>query len=158
MELPNGAGIKLPRVHYLDEGDPNAKETILCLHGEPAWSFLYRNMIPTFVKAGYRVIAPDFIGFGKSDKYTSMENYNHEMHMSTLRRLIEHLDLDNMTMVCQDWGGGTGLSVLKDIPEKFNAVVIMNTGLPTGDVAGDDPELSFLEALKAGKMKCAACG
>ena len=108
-------------------------------------------MIPTFVKAGYRVIAPDFIGFGKSDKYTSMDNYNHEMHMATLRLLIEHLDLQNMTMVCQDWGGGTGLCVLKDIPERFSSVVIMNTGLPTGDVSGDDPQMTAFEAFKQGE-------
>ena len=121
-----------PRMHYVDEGPRDAQETILCLHGEPTWSFLYRYMIPLLANAGYRVIAPDFIGFGKSDKYSSMDNYTHEMHMTSLRQLIEALELKNITLVCQDWGGLTGLSVVKDIPEHFSHLVIMNTGLPDG--------------------------
>ncbi|CAL4080513.1 unnamed protein product, partial [Meganyctiphanes norvegica] len=93
VELPIGGGKALPRLHYVDEGPLDAAETILCLHGEPSWSFLYRHMIPILVKAGYRVIVPDFIGFGKSDKYTYKECYTHEMHTQTLRLLLDHLNV-----------------------------------------------------------------
>jgi len=123
-------GVTLPRVHYVDEGPKDATEVILCLHGEPSWSYLYRKMIPVLVAAEYRVVVPDFIGFGKSDKFTSMESYTHDMHTLTLRRLIEDLGLINITLVCQDWGGLTGLAVVKDIPTRFARIVVMNTGLP----------------------------
>ena len=155
-ELPLGGGITLPRMHYVDEGPKDAQETVLCLHGEPSWSFLYRKMVPTLVQAGYRVVIPDFIGFGKSDKYTSPANYTHELHTASLRMLIDYLKLTNLTLVCQDWGGLTGLSVVKDIPDTFCSLVIMNTGLPIGDVAGDDmgapdqEKKSILKTLKSG--------
>ncbi|XP_018014525.1 haloalkane dehalogenase, partial [Hyalella azteca] len=132
VELPIGGGKTLPRVHYVDEGPRDAKETILCLHGEPSWSFLYRHVINTLTKAGFRVIAPDFIGFGKSDKFTHPEAYSHELHTMTLRLLLDHLQVKNLTLVCQDWGGLTGLSVVKDCPDRFSRLVIMNTGLPVG--------------------------
>ncbi|XP_023324269.1 uncharacterized protein LOC111698219 isoform X2 [Eurytemora carolleeae] len=135
VELNGGCGVKLPRVHYIDEG-PRAGPVVLCLHGEPSWSYLYRNMIPTFVENGYRVVVPDFIGFGKSDKYSSPRNYTHEMHTMVLRFLIDHLELQEISLVCQDWGGLTGLSVVKDCPRLFANLVIMNTGLP-------DPVLNF---------------
>eukprot|EP00088_Acartia_fossae_P002752 TRINITY_DN11134_c0_g1_i2.p1 TRINITY_DN11134_c0_g1~~TRINITY_DN11134_c0_g1_i2.p1 ORF type:complete len:369 (-),score=37.72 TRINITY_DN11134_c0_g1_i2:93-1172(-) len=135
IELDGGCGVKLPRVHYIDEG-PRHGKVILCLHGEPTWSFLYRKMIPSLVEAGYRVVVPDFIGFGKSDKYTSARNYTHELHTMTLRMLIEKLGLQDIVLVCQDWGGLTGLSVVKDCPGLFSSLVIMNTGLP-------DPILNF---------------
>ena len=96
------------RMHYIDESNENiqVKGTILCLHGEPSWSFLYRKMIPPLVQAGYRVVVPDFIGFGKSDKYVDMSNYTHEMHLFCLKHLMDALDLrENITLVCQDWGG-----------------------------------------------------
>src|ERR1041385_581092 len=89
------------RVHYVDEG---AGETILCLHGEPTWAFLYRKMIPLFVGAGKRVVAPDFIGFGRSDKFTEMENYSFGLHYQTIESFIEKLDLREITLVCHDWG------------------------------------------------------
>ena len=95
-------------MHYIDERKENSslKGTILCLHGEPSWSFLYRKMIPPLVEAGYRVVVPDFIGFGKSDKYVAMENYTHEMHLFCLKYLMDSLDLNkDITLVCQDWGG-----------------------------------------------------
>lgn len=126
IHLLNG---KLPRVHYLDEG-PRDGPVILCLHGEPTWSFLYRNMIPSLVQAGYRVIVPDFIGFGKSDKYTAPGNYSHELHTLTIKLIMDELGLQDITLVCQDWGGLTGLSVVKDCPSLFSSLVIMNTGLP----------------------------
>uniref|UniRef100_A0A6A7FP86 Haloalkane dehalogenase-like n=1 Tax=Hirondellea gigas TaxID=1518452 RepID=A0A6A7FP86_9CRUS len=130
--LPAGGGKTLPRVHYVDEGPRDAKETVLCLHGEPSWSFLYRRVVPGLVAAGYRVVVPDFIGFGKSDKYTHPESYTHDLHTMTLRLLLEHLKLSNITLMCQDWGGLTGLTVVKDCPQLFSRLVIMNTGLPSG--------------------------
>ncbi|KAK7068286.1 hypothetical protein SK128_006515 [Halocaridina rubra] len=130
VELPIGAGKKLPRLHYVDEGPRDGRETILCLHGEPSWSFLYRHMIHMFAKAGYRVIAPDFIGFGKSDKYTQPDSYTHDMHTMTLRLLLDYLNLRRITLVCQDWGGPIGLTVVKDSPHLFSRIVVMNTGLP----------------------------
>jgi len=93
VEFDIGGGKKLPRVHYVDEGPREAKETVLCLHGEPSWSFLYRKVINGLVKQGYRVIAPDFIGFGKSDKFTHPDAYSHAMHKFTLRRLLDHLNV-----------------------------------------------------------------
>jgi len=130
LSIDGGCGLKLPRVHYLDEGPRNGP-IVLCLHGEPAWSFLYRKMIPVLVSAGYRVVVPDFIGFGKSDKYTNPDNYNHEMHCFVLRKLVDHLNISSMTLVCQDWGGLIGLSTVKDVPHMFSNLVIMNTGIPS---------------------------
>jgi len=118
------------RVHYLDEGKG---ETILCLHGEPSWAFLYRKMIPPFVAAGKRVVAPDFIGFGRSDKLTEVEDYSFKLHYQTIESFIEKLDLQGLTLVCQDWGGLIGLTVAAQHPERFARLVIMNTGLPTGE-------------------------
>jgi haloalkane dehalogenase len=117
------------RVHYVDEGKG---QTILCLHGEPSWSFLYRKMIP-HLAASHRVIAMDFIGFGKSDKLTEREAYSFQMHHDILVGFIEALVLDSITLVGQDWGGEIGLPVATEIPQRFARLVIMNTGLPTGD-------------------------
>ncbi len=127
---PNYVEINGARVHYVDEGEG---DIILCLHGEPTWSYLYRHMIPTLASE-YRVIAPDFIGFGRSDKYTEPSDYSFEMHMETLKRFIETLNLKAVTLVVQDWGGLIGLSVLGEIQERFSRVVIMNTALATGEV------------------------
>lgn len=91
-----------------------------------------RKVVPVLVDAGYRVVVPDFIGFGKSDKYTDPSLYTHELHCLVLRKLLDHLRLTEVTLVCQDWGGLTGLSVVKDAPDIFSSLVIMNTGLPTG--------------------------
>src|SRR5205823_12564013 len=118
------------RIHYIDEG---AGETILCLHGEPTWAFLYRKMIPLFVAAGKRVVAPDFIGFGRSDKFTEIEDYSFKLHYQTIESFIERLELREITLVCQDWGGLIGLTVAAQHPERFSRLVIMNTGLPTGE-------------------------
>jgi len=126
---PHYMEIKGMRIHYVDEGkgDP-----ILCAHGEPSWSYLYRKMIDIFIKK-HRAVAMDFIGFGKSDKYTEREGYSIKMHMDTLTSLIEKLDLRNITLVCQDWGGLIGLSVATILKDRFARLVIMNTGLPNGD-------------------------
>jgi haloalkane dehalogenase len=126
---PRYVEINGARVHYIDEG---AGEPILCLHGEPTWSYLYRKMIPTLA-AAHRVIAMDFIGFGRSDKFTEREDYTFEMHRGTLASLIGKLDLTAITAVVQDWGGLLGLRVATEMPERFSRLVIMNTGLPTGD-------------------------
>src|SRR5206468_9565284 len=97
------------------------------------WAFLYRKMIPRFVGAGKRVVAPDFIGFGRSDKFTEIEDYSFKLHFQTIESFIERLDLREITLVCQDWGGLIGLTVAAQHPERFSRLVIMNTGLPTGE-------------------------
>lgn len=117
------------RVHYVDEGQG---ELILCLHGEPSWSYLYRKMIPILAQ-NYRVVAFDWIGFGRSDKYADISDYSYQMHHDTLVSFIEQLDLHAITLVCQDWGGLISLPVATEMPDRFARLVIMNTGLPTGD-------------------------
>lgn len=117
------------RVHYVDEGQG---EVVLCLHGEPTWAYLYRKMIPPLA-ARYRVLAMDFIGFGRSDKYADVADYSFALHRDTLAGFITALDLRDITLVVQDWGGLIGLAVATQLPERFARLVIMNTGLPTGD-------------------------
>lgn len=125
---PHYVEINGVRVHYVDEGEG---ETILCLHGEPSWSYLYRKMIPPFA-AEHRVVAMDWIGFGRSDKFTEVDAYSFQMHRDTLVGFIEALDLRGVTAVVQDWGGLLGLTVVSQMPERFARLVIMNTFLPTG--------------------------
>lgn len=115
-------------MHYIDEGKG---ETILALHGEPSWSYLYRKFIP--VLKNYRFIAPDLIGFGKSDKIVGINNYSFDFHFKSLENLIQKLDLKDITLIVQDWGGLLGLSVLGEHPERFKSVVILNTFLPKGN-------------------------
>ncbi|MEM0967326.1 MAG: haloalkane dehalogenase [Verrucomicrobiota bacterium] len=122
------------RAHYIDEGSPNSEEIFLCLHGEPSWSYLYRKMIPIFTSAGARVIAPDLLGFGRSDKPTEEDVYTFGFHRNFLLRFIEELDLKDITLVCQDWGGVLGLTLPQEMPEKFKRLLIMNTGIMTGEV------------------------
>ncbi|HEY3136779.1 MAG TPA: haloalkane dehalogenase [Blastocatellia bacterium] len=126
---PHYVDINGARVHYVDEGEG---ETILCLHGEPTWSFLYRKMIPV-LSSGHRVVAMDFIGFGRSDKFSDQADYTFDMHRSTIAGFIESLDLQGITAVVQDWGGLLGLRVVSEMPDRFSRLAIMNTGLPTGD-------------------------
>ena len=128
LDLPDG-GL---RMHYVDEG-PRDADPVLCLHGEPSWSYLYRHMIPEFAGAGHRVIAPDLIGFGKSDKPTARSNYTYATHVGWMTQALETLDLRNITLVCQDWGGLIGLRLLADMPDRFARLVVANTALPTGD-------------------------
>ncbi len=130
---PNYLELGEARMHYLDEGNRDAKETVLMLHGEPSWSFLYRKMIPIVAKAGHRVIAPDLIGFGKSDKFTEAEKYTYAMHVESITSFIKSLDLQNITLVCQDWGGLLGLRVAAENPDRFSRITAANTFLPTGD-------------------------
>jgi haloalkane dehalogenase len=125
---PHYVDIDKVRVHYVDEGKG---QTILCLHGEPSWSFLYRKMIK-LLSVRHRVIAMDFIGFGRSDKFTEPDAYTVRMHKETLAAFIRALNLEQITVVVQDWGGLIGLAVVADMSERFARLVIMNTGLPTG--------------------------
>jgi haloalkane dehalogenase len=118
------------RMHYLDEGAGDT--TFLCLHGQPSWSYLYRKMIPVLARAG-RVIAPDLIGFGKSDKPVDDTRYTFDFHRQSLVELIHHLDLQNVTLVCQDWGGLLGLTIPPFMAERFDRLIVMNTGFATGE-------------------------
>lgn len=129
--LPGYEGL---RGHYVDEGDVDSNEVFLCLHGEPSWSYIYRKMIPVFVESGARVIAPDWLGFGKSDKPVDDNTYTFHFHRNYILALIEHLDLNNITLVVQDWGGVLGLTLPMDIPKRFKRLLIMNTGLMAGPV------------------------
>jgi haloalkane dehalogenase len=130
------------RMHYVDEGPRDASETVLMMHGEPTWSFLYRKMIPIVVAAGYRVIAPDLIGFGKSDKIAEPEAYSFQSHIDWVTMFIKTLDLQNITLVCQDWGGLLGLRMAAENEHRFARICAANTGLPTGDQA---PSEAFLQ-------------
>lgn len=120
------------RVHYLDEG-PADGPTVLLLHGEPSWSYLYRHMIPVLVDAGMRAVAIDLVGFGRSDKPTERTDYTYRRHVDWVREAITSIDLHDITLVCQDWGGLIGLRLVGEEPDRFVRVVAANTSLPTGD-------------------------
>ena len=122
------------RVHYVDEG-PRDAPIVLMMHGEPSWCYLYRHMIAPVVAAGYRVIAPDLIGFGRSDKPTKKTDYSYARHVGWMRQWVEALDLNRMTLVCQDWGSLIGLRLVADMPDRFSGVVLSNGGLPEGGPA-----------------------
>jgi pimeloyl-ACP methyl ester carboxylesterase len=126
-------GFEELRMHYVDEGPAQAVQTFLCLHGQPTWAYLYRRMIPVFLGAGARVVAPDFFGFGRSDKPTDEGFYTFARHRESLLRFVERLDLRNVTLVCQDWGGLLGLTLPPAMPERFTRLLVMNTALGTGD-------------------------
>ena len=133
------------RVACLDEGDPSAAPVLL-MHGEPSWSFLYRHMIPVLVAAGHRVVAPDLVGFGRSDKPSEQHDYTYARHVAWMRQaLFERLDLRDITFFGQDWGGLVGLRLVGAEPDRFARVVIGNTGLP---VAGRKPTEAFLSWQK----------
>ena len=127
------AGYAPLRMHYLDEG-PRDAPVALCLHGQPTWSYLYRKMIPAFLAAGMRVVAPDLFGFGRSDKPLEDGVYTFDFHRGALMALIERLALKDMTLVCQDWGGLLGLTIPMDMADRFARLIVMNTSLGTGDV------------------------
>ena len=121
------------RIHYVDEG-PRDAEPVLMMHGEPSWSYLYRKMIPVITAAGYRAIAPDLVGFGRSDKPARREDYTYQRHVDWMRDFLEALDLKGITLVGQDWGGLIGLRLAAEHEERFAHIVAANTGLPTGDI------------------------
>ncbi len=133
------------RMHYLDEGPPDAGDTYLCLHGEPTWSFLYRKMIPEFTAAGKRVLALDYFGFGRSDKPVDDEVYQFDFHRGSIIAFLERLELSNITLVCQDWGGILGLTLPMQMPDRFSKLLIMNTTLGTGDVPLSEGFLAWRE-------------
>ena len=120
------------RVHYLDEG-PRDADPVLLLHGEPSWCYLYRKMIPILTAAGHRVIAPDLPGFGRSDKPASRTDYTYQRHVNWMQSVLDQLDLNNITLFCQDWGGLIGLRLVAENPDRFARVAAGNTMLPTGD-------------------------
>jgi haloalkane dehalogenase len=120
------------RLHYVDEG-PREASPVLMLHGEPAWSFLYRNMIPPVAAAGLRALAPDLIGFGKSDKPAERSDYSYAGQVAWIRHWIEALDLTGITLVCQDWGSLIGLRLAAESPRRFARILLGNGGLPTGE-------------------------
>lgn len=126
------------RLHYLDEG-PRDGPVVVMMHGEPSWCYLYRKMIPPVVGAGYRVVAPDLVGFGRSDKPTSKGDYSYAGHVAWMREWLEALDLTGIILACQDWGSLIGLRLVAAMPERFAGVVLSNGGLPEGQ----DPPAAF---------------
>lgn len=150
------------RVHYVDEG-PKDAAPILLLHGEPTWSFLYRKMIPILVKAGHRVIVPDLIGFGRSDKPTKRSDYTYQRHVDWITSLMLQLNLSDITLVCQDWGGLIGLRLAAEHSERFARIVAANTMLPTGDHQPGDAFLKWrqfsqdVEVFPTGNLINSAC-
>ena len=141
-KLPDGDGGSL-RMHYLDEG-PADGAVVLLLHGEPSWSFLYRHMIPPLTAAGHRVIVPDLVGFGRSDKPTEQGDYTYARHVAWTTSLVfDHLDLRGITYFGQDWGGLIGLRLVAAQPDRFVRVAVGNTGLPTGEGTPSDAFLAW---------------
>jgi len=147
------------RMHYVDEGPAAAAITALCLHGQPTWSYLYRKMIPVFAASGMRVVAPDFFGFGRSDKPADGW-YSFERHRDAMLAFVERLDLRNVMLVCQDWGGLIGLTLPMAMPQRFTRLLVMNTGLGTGtvtegfrkwrDYSNSQPDLAVGKLMKRG--------
>jgi haloalkane dehalogenase len=133
-QVGDGEGGTL-RVHYLQEGDPDAP-VVLLMHGEPSWCYLYRTMIPVLTAAGLQIVAPDLVGFGRSDKPTERSDYTYARHVEWMRELLfDRLNLSDITLVCQDWGGLIGLRLVGEHPDRFARVVAANTFLPTGDTS-----------------------
>jgi haloalkane dehalogenase len=161
VEVPDGEGGSL-RVHSLDEGDP-AAPAVLLMHGEPSWSYLYRRMIPVLVDAGLRCVAPDLVGFGRSDKPAARTDYTYARHVAWMQHFFAEAGLDGATLVCQDWGGLIGLRLVAAAPDRFARVVTANTFLPTGDSAVGDAFLAWqrfsqeVETFPAGRIVNAGC-
>jgi haloalkane dehalogenase len=129
---PNYVEIAGLRIHYVEEG-PSTAAPVLMLHGEPSWSYLYRKMIPIITAAGHRAVAPDLAGFGRSDKPARREDYTYQFHVDLMTGLIESLNLREITLVGQDWGGLIGLRIAAEHSDRFARILVANTGLPTGD-------------------------
>jgi len=145
--LPGYEGL---RVHYLDEQpSPASGRTVLCLHGQPTWCYLYRKMIPVFTAAGHRVVAPDLFGFGRSDKPVDDAVYTFNFHRGMLMRFIEALDLKRVTLVVQDWGGLLGLTLPMEYPGRIDRLIVMNTGIGVGRSPG--PGFDAWKAFVAAK-------
>ncbi len=131
--VENLPGLEGTRLHYVDEGPADASRTFLCLHGNPSWSYLYRKMIPVFTAAGHRAVAPDLPGFGKSDKPVDDAAHTFTYHRNALLAFVTQMDLTNVTLVCQDWGGLLGLTLPMEMADRFTGLLVMNTTLATGD-------------------------
>jgi pimeloyl-ACP methyl ester carboxylesterase len=154
------------RVAYLDEGPRDAPTTALCLHGNPSWTYLYRHMIPVFTAAGLRVVAPDLIGFGRSDKPVDEAAHSFDFHRDMLLAFVEQHDLKNVMLVCQDWGGIFGLTLPMAAPQRYTRLLVMNTALATGqlsdgfvqwrDYANSQPDLPVGKLLARGKRDMSA--
>jgi len=159
---PHYVDLEGVRVHYVDEG-PRAGAPVLLMHGEPSWSFLYRKMIPGLVAAGHRVVAPDLVGFGRSDKPARREDYTYARHVAWMAGVLGALDLRDVTLFCQDWGGLVGLRLVAEHPERFARVVAANTGLPTGDEKVSEAFLAWqafsqkTEVLPVGRIIQTGC-
>ncbi len=139
VEVASGDGGDL-RIHYVDEG---AGAPVLMMHGEPTWAYLYRRMIPVIVEGGCRAIAPDLVGFGRSDKPVERDDYTYERHVDWMSAWLEAVELTDITLVCQDWGGLIGLRLACRFPERFARLVVANTGMPTGDAPPNDAFLNW---------------
>ena len=150
------------RIHYVDQGDSD-DETVLMLHGEPSWSYLYRKMIPIISNAGCRVVVPDLVGFGKSDKPANQEDYTYQRHVDWMTDLIRKLDLRNITLFCQDWGGLIGLRIAAEHEDRFKRILAANTFLPTGDYRSPDAFIEWQQfsqktpVFKVGEIITSAC-
>jgi haloalkane dehalogenase len=162
VEIPDGEGGHL-RVHHLDEG-PADGPVVLLLHGEPTWSYLYRHMIPVLTAAGMRCVVPDLVGFGRSDKPTQTSDYTYERHVAWMSSLVvDALDLSGVTLFAQDWGGLIGLRLVAAAPDRFDRVVISNTGLPAGDGKVTDAFLAWQKfsretpTLPVGRLVAGGC-
>jgi pimeloyl-ACP methyl ester carboxylesterase len=155
-----------PRMHVIDEGPAEADVTVLCLHGNPTWSYLYRHMIPVFTGAGLRVVAPDLIGFGRSDKPADAGWHTIERHRHSLLHLIDDLRLHNLLLVCQDWGGILGLTLPEARPDRLTRLLVMNTTIAQGQVSdgfrqwraysNSQPDLAVGRLLRRGKSDMSA--
>ena len=131
--IENLNGYKNLRMHYIDEGPKDAKYTFLSLHGQPTWAYLYRKMIPIFTEAGYRVVAPDYFGFGRSDKPIEDDIYTFDFHRNSVIEFLNYLQLKNIILLAQDWGGLIGLTLPMEMPNRFSKLILMNTTLGTGE-------------------------
>ena len=148
-EVPDGEGGAL-RIHCVDETPAeHSGETLLCMHGQPSWSYLYRNMLPLLTAAGHRVVCPDLVGFGRSDKPASIDDYTYQRHVDWMSAWLEALDLNGITLVCQDWGGLIGLRMVAAFPERFARVVVANSGLPDGiGMDGNEVPVEMAETMR----------
>ena len=154
-----------PRMAYVDEGPRDAPVTVLCLHGNPTWGYLYRHMLPAFTAAGLRVVVPDLIGFGRSDKPVDEAWHQFDTHRQSLLNFVETLDLRNVLLVCQDWGGIFGLTLPVAMPDRFTRLLVMNTTLATGELtdgfrawraySNSQPDMAVGKLLRRGKREMA---
>ena len=141
LNVRGGGDVHL-RIHHVDEG-PKEGSPVLLMHGEPSWSYLYRKMIPIFVQAGYRTVAPDLVGFGRSDKPADRTDYTYRRHVDWMQNWLDQMDLKRITFFGQDWGGLIGLRLVTNHPDRFARVVVSNTGLPTGEHPMSDAFLNW---------------